>query len=93
MVKDTQTGDVLRADHLVKNVLEARLAGDKEARGLVAAPPTDDKKKKKKGTKLTAIKLEDEVVQQYETILAQVGSLFAIELEKHDGRLLIGCLI
>ena len=72
MVKDTKTGDVLRADHLVKNVLEARLAGDKEARGLAAAPPTDDKKKKKKSAKLAAVKLEDEVVKQYEKILAQV---------------------
>ena len=72
MVKDTTTGDVLRADHLVKNVLEARLAGDKEARGLTAAPPTDDKKKKKKGAKLVAVKLEDEIVKQYEIILAQV---------------------
>ena len=72
MVKDTKTGDVLRADHLVKNVLEARLAGDKEARGLAAAPPTDDKKKKKKSAKLAAVKLEDEVVKQYETILARV---------------------
>ena len=32
MVKDTKTGDVLRADHLVKGVLEARLAGDKGER-------------------------------------------------------------
>ena len=72
MVKDTETGDVLRADHLVKNVLEARLAGDKEARGLAAAPPTEDKKKKKKAAKTTAVKLADEVVAEYETILAQV---------------------
>jgi len=33
MVKDSKTGDVLRADHLVKNVLEARLVGNLEARG------------------------------------------------------------
>jgi len=72
MVKDIKTGDVLRADHLVKNVLEARLAGDQEARGQAAAPPTDDKKKKKKTAKATAIKLEDVVVKEYETILAQV---------------------
>jgi glycyl-tRNA synthetase len=77
MVKDKETGDVLRADHLVKNVLEARLAGDKEARGLAAAPPTDDKKKKKKSAKVTAVKLGDDVVKQYETILAQVR-LFAL---------------
>ncbi len=48
MVKDVKSGDVLRADHLVKNVLEARLAGDKEARGLAAAPVVEDKKKKKR---------------------------------------------
>lgn len=76
MVKDTKTGDVLRADHLVANVLESRLAGDKEARGLAAAPPTDDKKKKKKNAKVTAVKLEDNVVKEYETILAQVSESF-----------------
>jgi glycyl-tRNA synthetase len=77
MVKDKQTGDVLRADHLVKNVLEARLEGDKEARGGgVAAPATpsadDKKKKKKKNVKSTAVKLDDGVVKEYEVILAQV---------------------
>jgi len=72
MVKDTKTGDVLRADHLVKNVLEARLAGDREARGLAAAPVVEDKKRKKKGAKAAAVKLDDAVVQEYETILAQV---------------------
>ena len=35
MVKDVKTGDVLRADHLMKGVLEAGLAGDLEARGVV----------------------------------------------------------
>ena len=83
MVKDTKTGDVLRADHLVKNVLEARLAGDKEARGLDAAPQIDDKKKKKKTGKLTAVKLEDEVVQQYEVILAQVGISVGKTMDKY----------
>lgn len=73
MVKDTKTGDVLRADHLVGGVLEARLAGDKEARGLAAAPvAADDKKKKKKSAKGAAVKLSDEVVKEYEVILAQV---------------------
>jgi glycyl-tRNA synthetase (class II) len=73
MVKDTKTGDVLRADHLVKNVLEARLAGDKEARGIAAAPPSEDeKKRKKKNAKAAAVKLEDSVVQEYEALLAQV---------------------
>lgn len=74
MVKDTKTGDVLRADHLVKNVLEARSAGDKEARGLTAAPAAEDeKKKRKKNAKTAAVKLEDAVASEYEVILAQVG--------------------
>jgi glycyl-tRNA synthetase len=73
MVKDSKTGDVLRADHLVKGVLEARLAGDKEARGETAQPAKeDDKKKKKKQVKSAAVKLDDEKVQIYENILAQV---------------------
>ena len=72
MVKDSKTGDVLRADHLVKNVLEARLAGDKEARGLGAQPQRDDKKKKKKAAKAVAVQLPDELVKEYETILSQV---------------------
>ncbi|KAJ2546691.1 Glycine--tRNA ligase 1, mitochondrial, partial [Coemansia sp. RSA 1933] len=32
MCKDTKTGDILRADHLVEGVLEARLEGDSLAR-------------------------------------------------------------
>lgn len=74
MVKDTKTGDVLRADHLVKNVLESRLAGDKEARGLAAQPPKDeDKRKKKKAAKSAAVKLDDAAVKEYEATLAQVS--------------------
>jgi glycyl-tRNA synthetase len=76
MVKDTKTGDVLRADHLVKNVLEARLAGDREARGLAAQPKDDEKdKKRKKKVKTVAVQLADEVVKEYESILAQVRHL------------------
>jgi len=82
MVKDTKTGDVLRADHLVKNVLEARLAGDREARGLKEDPAAkeDDKKKKKKAVKTTAVKLDDEVVKGYESILAQLDNYSGPEL-------------
>lgn len=77
MVKDAKTGEVLRADHLVKSVLEARLAGDREARGekLPGEPPAEEgdkkKKKKSKSAASAAIKLPDETVQLYETILAQ----------------------
>ena len=78
MVKDVKTGDVLRADHLVKNVLEARLAGDKEARGMASQPKEDDKdkkqkKRKDKAPKAAAVQLTDEVVAEYERILAQVS--------------------
>jgi glycyl-tRNA synthetase (class II) len=72
MVKDSKTGDVLRADHLVKGVLEARLAGDKEARGLVAQPQKDGEKKKKKAVKTAAVQLPDDAVKEYEVMLAQV---------------------
>ncbi|KAE9398565.1 glycyl-tRNA synthetase, partial [Gymnopus androsaceus JB14] len=83
MVKDVKTGDVIRADHLVKNVLEARLAGDKEARGQAALPAKEDekdKKRKKKAGKVTAIKLADEVVKSYEVTLAQLDNFSGPEL-------------
>ena len=74
MVKDAKTGEVLRADHLVKNVLEARLAGNLQARGLEAKPEAAKAggKKKRDEQKNVPIKLSDEVVSQYETILAKV---------------------
>jgi glycyl-tRNA synthetase len=79
MVKDVQTHEIFRADHLVEAVLEARLKGDKEARGVkeeVKEDKDDDKKKKKKkAVKSEAVKLEDEVVADYESTLAQVSHL------------------
>jgi glycyl-tRNA synthetase len=77
MVKDLKTGEVLRADHLVKNVLQARIAGDREARGQAALPKEEDKKakKKKKDVKNAAVQLADDVVAEYERILAQVRFL------------------
>ncbi|KAJ7769188.1 hypothetical protein DFH07DRAFT_866782 [Mycena maculata] len=83
MVKDTGNGEVLRADHLVKNVLEARLEGDREARGaapVVVAAADDKKKKKKKQVKSTAVKLDDAVVAEYESILAQLDNYSGPEL-------------
>ncbi|TCD67620.1 Glycine--tRNA ligase 1, mitochondrial [Steccherinum ochraceum] len=84
MVKDAKTGDVLRADHLVKNVIEARLAGDQEARGLATQPKSDeaDKKKKKKADKAkkAAVKLSDEEVAEYERILATLDNFSGPEL-------------
>lgn len=85
MVKDVKTGDVIRADHLVKNVLEARLAGDKEARGQAAAPAKEDekdkKKKKNKTAKAAAVQLADDVAKSYEVTLAQVRVVFYLDLD------------
>ncbi|KII83997.1 hypothetical protein PLICRDRAFT_46789 [Plicaturopsis crispa FD-325 SS-3] len=83
MVKDTVTGDVLRADHLVGGVLEARLAGHKEAKGLAANPPAQDdkdKKKRKKQAKAAPVLLSDEIVAEYESTLAQLDNYSGPEL-------------
>ncbi|KAJ6629361.1 hypothetical protein B0H10DRAFT_1776469 [Mycena sp. CBHHK59/15] len=79
MVKDVGNGEVLRADHLVKGVLEARLEGDREARGAAPVAAVDAKKKKKK-VKSTAMKLEDAVVAEYESVLAQLDNYSGPEL-------------
>ncbi|TIB38150.1 hypothetical protein E3P86_01805 [Wallemia ichthyophaga] len=89
LCRDTKTGDIFRADHLVEAVLEARLKGDKEARGeQQIEQPKEDEKKKKKKVKSSAVKLDDAVVQQYETILAQIDNFDGEELadliEKHS---------
>ncbi len=82
MVKDAKTGEIFRADHLVEAVIEARLKGDKEARGVKDEPPAEEdgdkkkKKKKKKTVKSVAVKLDDEVVAEYESLLAQVCQLY-----------------
>ena len=76
MCKDPKTGEIFRADHLVEEVLEARLKGDKEARGVVEeaieSEDADKKKRKKKVKQIKAIKLDDEVVQEYESVLAKI---------------------
>lgn len=79
MVKDVQTGEIFRADHLVEAVLEGRLKGDKEARGEKAEIPKDEdpkKAKKKKNVKSEAVKLDDEVVKEYDYVLAKVSLRF-----------------
>lgn len=86
MTKDAKTSEIFRADHLVEAVLEARLKGDKEARGQKDEPApveeaADDKKKKKKKTvKSTAVKLDDEQVKAYEFTLAQIDNYTGAEL-------------
>ncbi|KZT70552.1 glycyl-tRNA synthetase [Daedalea quercina L-15889] len=84
MVKDAKTGEVLRADHLVKNVLQARLDSDRLARDPAYQPPKEDNKKKKKASagkaKLAAVKLPDELVAEYENILAKLDNYTGTEL-------------
>ena len=73
MCKDPKNGDIIRADHFVEEILEARLKGDKEARGVKVEEKEEDPKKKKKKAKATeAIKLDDSLVQEYEEVLAKV---------------------
>ena len=74
MCKDPKTGEIFRADHLVEEVLESRLKGDKEARGQKVEVDEEKEAKKKKKSKATAqaVKLDDAIVQEYEEILAQV---------------------
>ena len=77
MVKDPTSGDILRADHLVEEVLEMRLKGNKEARGQTLQQKDDQKAKqrKKRSGAAEAIRLDDAVVQVYEEILAKVWLL------------------
>jgi glycyl-tRNA synthetase len=76
MCKDPVKGDFLRADHLVENVLEARLKGDKQSRGIAVAEEEETaanaKKKKLKVKDVKALRLDDSIVQEYEEILAKV---------------------
>lgn len=91
MCKDPKTGEIFRADHLVEEVLEARLKGDKEARGQkVEAEEEDPKKKKKKVKTIAVVKLDDAVVQEYEEVLAKIdnynGEELGLLMKKYDIR-------
>jgi glycyl-tRNA synthetase len=92
MTKDVKTGDIFRADHLVEAVLEARIKGDREARGVgekkVVAEAEKETKSKKKKVKSTAVRLDDSTVAEYESTLAQIdnygGKELAELIRKHD---------
>ncbi|KAF3042154.1 Glycine--tRNA ligase 1, mitochondrial [Didymella heteroderae] len=89
MCKDPKTGEIFRADHLVEEVLEARLKGNKEARGeKVEVEEEDPKKKKKKVKNIAAVKLDDAVVTEYEEILAKIdnynGEELGLLMKKYD---------
>lgn len=78
MCKDPAKGEYLRADHLVENVLKARLKGDKLGRGVASTDgegaEEDPKKAKTKIKDVKAVKLDDVTVGEYEGILAKVTS-------------------
>ncbi|OQD70506.1 hypothetical protein PENDEC_c023G00724 [Penicillium decumbens] len=84
MCKDPKTGEIFRADHLVEEVLEARLKGDKEARGQKVEVDAEKEAKKKKKSKgeTKAVKLDDAVVKEYEETLAQLDNFDGPELEQ-----------
>ncbi|GAB7362151.1 hypothetical protein MBLNU230_g2177t1 [Neophaeotheca triangularis] len=92
MCKDPKTGEILRSDHLIKDVIEARLRGDREARGEKLEEAEDDPKKKKKQAKVakTATKLDDAVKREYEHLLATLddcsGDDMGALIKKHDIR-------
>ncbi|KAK2880193.1 Glycine--tRNA ligase 1, mitochondrial [Arthroderma sp. PD_2] len=81
MCKDPKTGEIFRADHLVEEVLESRLKGDKEARGQkVVIDEEKDAKRKKKVKETKVVKLDDAVVTEYEEVLAQIDNYDGPEL-------------
>ncbi|PTU17744.1 hypothetical protein P175DRAFT_0511971 [Aspergillus ochraceoroseus IBT 24754] len=82
MCKDPKTGEIFRADHLVEEVLEARLKGDKEARGQKVVIDEEKEAKKKKKAKSQAIKLDDALVKEYEEVLAQIDNFDGPALEQ-----------
>jgi glycyl-tRNA synthetase len=91
MCKDPKNGEIIRADHFVEEVLEARLKGDKEARGVKVEDKEEDPKKKKRKVKGTeAVKLDDAVVTEYEEVLARVR-IFSqtLYLSSNSSRLII----
>jgi glycyl-tRNA synthetase len=92
MCKDPKTGEILRTDHLIKDVIETRLKGDREARGENVSDEPEDPKKKKKASKVakTAVKLDESVKKEYEHLLATLddctGDDMGALIKKHDIR-------
>lgn len=92
VAKDAVNSEILRVDHVIEEVLEARLRGDKEARG-EKIEVVDDAKKKKKSKRQAAteaLKLDDTIVQEYSEILAKIdnydGAGLSELISKHDIR-------
>jgi glycyl-tRNA synthetase len=90
VAKDSVNSEILRADHVIEEVLEARLRGDKAARGEKIEVVDDAKKKSKRRAATEALKLDDAVVQEYSEILAKLdnydGAGLSELISKHDIR-------
>ena len=81
MCKDPKSGEIFRADHLVEQVLEARLNANRHARGQTIVVDEVKEAKKKKKIKATDIeKLDDAMVQEYEETLARIDNYGGDEL-------------
>lgn len=81
MCKDPKSGEIFRADHLVEQVLESRLKGDKEARGqTVEVDAAKDAKKKRKVKEAKVTRLDDAIVKEYEETLAKIDNYGGDEL-------------
>jgi glycyl-tRNA synthetase len=82
VVKDSVNGDILRADHVIEEVLEARLSSDKEARGEEIEVDAKTKKKLKGKATTEALKLDDAVIWEYSEILAKIDNYDGAELSE-----------
>ncbi|KAI0192501.1 glycyl-tRNA synthetase [Astrocystis sublimbata] len=81
MCKDPKNGEIFRADHFIEEILENRLKGDKAARGITAeANETAPKSNRKPRGAVKAIPLTNDVVQEYEAVLAKIDNYNTQEL-------------
>lgn len=75
MSKDPKTGEIFRTDHLIKQVLGARLKADQDARGkTIEVEKPDEAQKKKKIKDVKIEKLDDALAQEYNETLAKLDN-------------------
>lgn len=75
MSKDPKTGEIFRTDHLIKQVLGARLKADSDARGrTIEVEKPDEAQKKKKIKDVKIEKLDDAVAKEYNETLAKLDN-------------------
>jgi glycyl-tRNA synthetase len=89
MVKDPKTGDIFRADHLVKNVLKMRL--DNHA-AVITGAPAPRKIFVGPGKVATEHRLDESVKTEYETILETLDNYQGEALGKLIKDLVQSCM-